>query len=410
MMIRRWTMGAIVLVFFSLLVAALLPAAGLGAQHGAPPGDATHQHGDGAPAAPAPGAPAAAAPVPAVVLPPVTRTYYIAADEVAWDYAPSGINGITGRPFEGDALTFVENGPDRIGKVYQKSVYREYTDATFTTLKPRPSQWRHLGVLGPVIHAIVGDTIKVVFKNRTQFPASVHPHGVFYAKDSEGAGYADGTSGANKGDDLVPPGGHHIYTWQVPERAGPGPMDGSSVLWMYHSHVDEPADTNAGLIGPIIVTKRGMARADGSPIDVDREFVTMFTVFDENASPYLQQNIDTYTGRPATVKPDDEAFHESNLMHSVNGYVFGNLPDLTMNRGQHVRWYVLAQGTEVDLHTPHWHGNTVVINGMRTDVAELLPMSMKIADMVPDDPGVWLFHCHVNDHITAGMLALFTVR
>lgn len=53
---------------------------------------------------------------------------------------------------------------------------------------------------------------------------------------------------------------------------------------------------------------------------------------------------------------------------------------------------------------------TVVINGMRTDVAELLPMSMKVADMVPDDPGSWLFHCHVNDHITAGMLAQFAVN
>ena len=29
----------------------------------------------------------------------VTRTYYIAADEVAWDYAPSGINEISGEPF-----------------------------------------------------------------------------------------------------------------------------------------------------------------------------------------------------------------------------------------------------------------------------------------------------------------------
>src|SRR4051812_49741052 len=37
-----------------------------------------------------------------------------------------------------------------------------------------------------------------------------------------------------------------------------------------------------------------------------------------------------------------------------------------------------------------------------TDVAELLPMSMKVADMVPDNPGTWLYHCHVNDHILAG--------
>jgi hephaestin len=201
----------------------------------------------------------------------------------------------------------------------------------------------------------------------------------------------------------------HTYTWEVPERAGPGPGDPSSILWMYHSHVDEPADTNAGLIGPIIVTRDGEGDAAGVPNDVDREFVTMFTVFDENVSPYLQTNIETYAGRPRTVKPDDEDFIESNLMHSVNGFLFGNLPLLTMEQGEQVRWYLLGMGTEVDLHTPHWHGQTIVWAGMRSDIVELLPASMKVADMVPDDPGIWLYHCHVNDHIDAGMLARFRV-
>jgi FtsP/CotA-like multicopper oxidase with cupredoxin domain len=29
--------------------------------------------------------------------------------------------------------------------------------------------------------------------------------------------------------------------------------------------------------------------------------------------------------------------------------------------------------------------------------------------MVPDDPGMWGFHCHVSDHILAGMLARYEV-
>ncbi len=37
--------------------------------------------------------------------------------------------------------------------------------------------------------------------------------------------------------------GRHTYTWLVPDRAGPGPGDGSSLMWMYHSHTDEVADT-----------------------------------------------------------------------------------------------------------------------------------------------------------------------
>lgn len=339
-----------------------------------------------------------------------TRTYYVAADELDWDYAPLGFNRITGQPFDDTANTYVQNGPDRIGKVYKKAQYREYTSASFRHLKAVATQWRHLGILGPVIHAEVGDTINFVFKNNCSFPFSVHPHGVFYEKNAEGAPYADGTGGADKADDEVQPGATYTYVWLVPERAGPGPMDVSSVLWMYHSHVDEVTDTNAGLIGPIIVTARGKAKSDGSPRDLDREFVTLFKVFNENVSPYLDENIQRFAGDPGSVDKDDDGFFESNLMHVINGYVYGNLPGLTMKKGERVRWYELSVGTEVDLHTPHWHGNTGLFMGMRMDMMELLPGSMKILDMQPDDPGTWLYHCHVDDHIKAGMLALYTVR
>jgi hephaestin len=243
------------------------------------------------------------------------------------------------------------------------------------------------------------------------FPATIHPHGVLYTKSSEGAPYNDGTSGTDKTDDAVPPGGTHFYSWEVPERAGPGPMDGSSILWMYHSHTDEPADTNSGLVGPLIITRQGSAHPDGSPKDIDREFVTLWTVLNENAGHYLEQNVARFTGRPDRVKLrlEDSEFKESNLMHSVNGYVYGNLAGLTMKRGERVRWYMMSIGTEVDLHTPHWHGQTVLLMGSRMDMVELLPGSMKTVDMAPDNPGTWLLHCHVNDHITAGMMALFTV-
>jgi FtsP/CotA-like multicopper oxidase with cupredoxin domain len=339
-----------------------------------------------------------------------TRQYYLAADEVAWDYAPSGINQITGEPFGEAENVFVASGRDRIGRVYLKALYREYTSASFMIPKEVPAEWRHLGTLGPVIRAEVGDTILVHFKNKTRFPVSVHPHGVFYEKDSEGAPYHDRSSGADKADDAVPPGGTHTYTWEVPERAGPGPMDPSTILWMYHSHTDEPGDTNAGLIGPIIVGREGSLDPDGTPSDIDREFVTMFTVFDENASPYLDANIQRYARVPQSVKPEDEEFQESNLMHSINGFVYGNLSGLEMSVGERVRWYMLGMGTEVDLHTPHWHGNTGTWAGMRSDMIELLPASMKVFDMTPDADGTWLFHCHVNDHIEAGMQALFTVK
>jgi len=158
----------------------------------------------------------------------------------------------------------------------------------------------------------------------------------------------------------------------------------------------------------MVVTARGMARPDGSPKDVDREVFELFSVMDENKSPYLTANVERFAGKPYP-PPDDEEFEESNLMHSINGYVFGKQPMLTLRKGERVRWYVMSMGTEVDLHTPHWHGNDVLVGGMRMDVVNLLPASMVTADMVPDDPGIWLFHCHVNDHLTAGMITRYRV-
>ena len=128
----------------------------------------------------------------------------------------------------------------------------------------------------------------------------------------------------------------------------------------------------------------------------------------ENNSPYLDANVERFADGPPA--EDDDEFEESNLMHGVNGYVYGNQPLLTLDRGERVRWYLMGMGTEVDLHTPHWHGNDVVVSGMRMDVVNLLPASMLVADMVPDAAGTWLFHCHVNDHLTAGMIARYRVR
>ena len=182
-------------------------------------------------------------------------------------------------------------------------------------------------------------------------------------------------------------------------------------MWMYHSHTDEIADTNSGLVGPMVITAKGKADPDtATPLDVDREIFSYFTVENENASLYLDDNLQNLAQAPHQVaSADEEGFEESNLMHSVNGFVYGNGPVPEMKVGQHVRWYTYTLGTEVDLHTPHWHGNTVTTNGMRSDMIQLLPGMMTVSDMVPDDPGTWLFHCHVNDHIAAGMLSRYRV-
>ncbi len=215
-------------------------------------------------------------------------------------------------------------------------------------------------------------------------------------------------SGSVKADDRVIPGATYTYIWTVPETSGPAAMDGSSVIWMYHSHFVEGKDINTGLIGPIIVTARGMARPDGSPTDVDREFITDFSVFDETESWFFEKNASMYPGG-VRLKAADPLLRERNLLYTINGYIEGNLPVLTMKRGERVRWYFLSNGNEDDVHMAHWHGNTAVWNKMRMDSVFLGPMAMTSADMVPQNIGIWLFHCHVTDHYYGGMVGRYQV-
>lgn len=352
------------------------------------------------------------------------RTYYIAADEVSWDYAPTGRNDAMGRPFNAMENNYMARGPHRIGRVYKKVVYREYTDGRFATLKPRSVEDQYLGIVGPILHVEVGDTIKVFFKNNASRPYSIHPHGLLYLKSSEGAGYNDGASAKDREGDAVPPGATYVYVWGVPDRAGPALNDPSSVVWPYHSHVNELRDIASGLFGAIIVTARGKARPDGTPRDVDREIVAYFITINENESWYLDQNIRTFTTDPAGVNKTESVpmemdggsagslgtgFSDANLRNTINGYMYGSMPMITVKKGARARWYLLTLGDSHNFHTPHWHGNSVLFNGHRVDTVSLLPAQSLSVDMLPDNVGIWLFHCHVSDHMMGGMMTRYQV-
>lgn len=70
------------------------------------------------------------------------------------------------------SATFFQRTANRIGGKYLKTLYFEYTNATFTSRKSRSASEEYLGILGPVIRAEVGDEIHVTFKNmvRKAFP------------------------------------------------------------------------------------------------------------------------------------------------------------------------------------------------------------------------------------------------
>jgi hypothetical protein len=163
-----------------------------------------------------------------------TRHYYVQAEDVDWDFAPTNQNLVHGGEIP---------KPWTRSHVFPKVRYIEYTDGTFSARKAQPP-W--LGVLGPIIRAEVGDTVIVHFRNsafKSGGSYGMHPHGFRYTKDNEGAHYIPAGAGAE-----IPVGGSFDYVWLADQDSGPGPGDPSSLVWWYHSHVNELAETNAGLL------------------------------------------------------------------------------------------------------------------------------------------------------------------
>ncbi|KAL9652111.1 hypothetical protein ABK040_015912 [Willaertia magna] len=344
------------------------------------------------------------------------RHYYIKAEKVFWDYAPTGYDLMTGGNLPPNMI--FDKANNRIGRKYYKAMYKQYTDATFTKLIKQP---KHYGLLGPTLYAEVGDIIKVTFKNDLPFEASVHSHGVLYAKPSEGAAYLDNDPSlhdtmmspikwAGPGD-LVKTGETYTYVLKVPERSGPTKDEPNcSTGWLYHSHsLDEPAESESGLMGYIVVSRKGCAKKNGRPKDVDRELFTLFRTFNEMASKLWPENcalLDNVCNNPAIL--NDPAFIESNTKDSINGLMFHNLLGLNAKVGERIRWYVASLGNH--FHTAHWHGNVGIENGfIRSDVLIVGPGSTRILDMKPDNVGAWMYHCHVDEHLMNGMSTVYNI-
>ena len=335
------------------------------------------------------------------------RHYFVTAEASPWEYFDDRDSSTSNLPpahLRGTAAG---------GKLR----YIQYLDAACT----QPALAReHLGLLGPVLRGVVGDFLVVTFVNRTDRPLSMHPHGVRYDKDSEGASYFPGRGlGA-----AIAPGARFTYVWELDPQSGPRPDEPSSKAWLYHSHVLGEAEINAGLTGFLIVTDPKRARPDGTPADVDREFGTLFLNYDESGLPMGSgggeaseaSSIDTGATPQLRQEASAEASaesrqHERGARHALNGRSFASLRGLDMVMGERIRWHVFALGSEDSLHTAHWHGVRVSEDGRRnTDVIELLPASMKTADFIADNPGTWLFHCHVGEHMHEGMYAQYRIH
>ncbi|KAF5914585.1 hypothetical protein HPG69_007971 [Diceros bicornis minor] len=109
---------------------------------------------------------------------------------------------------------------------------------------------------------------------------------------------------------------------------------------------------------------------------------------------------------------DLQVINDPVLSPAINGRMFGNLQGLTMRVRDQVNWYLMGMGNEIDLHTVHFHGHSFQYKHRgvySSDVFDIFPGTYQTLEMLPMTPGIWLLHCHVTDHIHAGMETTYTV-
>ena len=51
----------------------------------------------------------------------------------------------------------------------------------------------------------------------------------------------------------------------------------------------------------------------------------------------------------------------------------------------------------------------MIIDKHRTDILSLVPAQFVVADVVADNVGTWMFHCHLSDHTSGGMMTDYEV-
>jgi FtsP/CotA-like multicopper oxidase with cupredoxin domain len=281
------------------------------------------------------------------------REYWVAAVPApTWNMAPN----------ERDAINAVSLSPSQT--VFPTVVYRRYTPHWGHPLRNAPQGSSNQDLIpGPLLRARVGDRLRVHFKNLDTLykrPHSMHFHGVHYRPSSDGS-YVPGVSGR---DGNVMPG----QSWTYKLTAG----SDTAGVWPYHDHSPSMDDSIlGGMYGMLSIAGRHERRPD-------REFEVVFAPMG---------NFQTIDGR---------AF-------------VGNTPVFASIVGQTIQWDVMAMGSEH--HTFHVHGHRwVTRGGTARDTQTVGPAETFRIRWREEDPGTWLYHCHVESHMMAGMIGTYHVR
>ena len=279
-----------------------------------------------------------------------TREYWVAAVPVTWNMIPNQFDDITGTRF------------DPVQTVMPTVVYRRFTAHWGSPLANTPESGNQNLIPGPLLRARVGDQILVHFKNldfALRHPHSMHFHGVRYKPSSDGA-YVPGVSGRD-GD--VMPGQSWTYRLTaLPTSVG---------VWPYHDHSPSMHDSiMGGMYGMLSIIGRHEARPD-------REVVVVFT--------------------------------EMGDFQTIDGRAFvGNTPVFRSRVGDLVQWDVMGMGSEH--HSFHVHGHRwLTPGGIPRDTETVGPAESFRVRWREEDPGTWLYHCHVEEHMAAGMIGTYRV-
>ena len=224
--------------------------------------------------------------------------------------------------------------------------------------------WAYNGMIpGPVMHANVGDKIRIVLKNELPESTSLHLHGVRVPNAMDGVDpYTQKP---------IEPGATFIYEWTATEPS----------VGMYHSHHNAQVQVPNGLAGAILIgdwKAMAMTAAGGRTKDsnnVAEQEVVM--VLNDSGTIGLSLNGKSF---PAT-SPYSLAIGESMVVHYYNE---GN-----MTHPMHLHQpsgLIVAKDGKV-LESPFWADTLNVAPGERWTVV-----------YTPKDAGVWAWHCHILTH------------
>ncbi|MCX5209404.1 multicopper oxidase domain-containing protein [Kitasatospora sp. NBC_00240] len=196
-------------------------------------------------------------------------------------------------------------------------------------------------------------------------------------QDGGQQGGEDGTPGGGAGDAQHP--GHQ---GGQDDGHGTGQDDGTAAGQNDgHGSMVMEIGAELGLFGILVVT-------DQQTPSVDREFVIFLHDLNRRSARSLGQGLNMFNGR---------AFVD-------------NTPTCTAKVGDRVRWRIACLGEE--FHVFHIHGHRWRSRqGYQgwVDSQIIGPSTTLTIEYTEDNPGDWIYHCHVTHHMTGGMVGRYLV-